>query len=151
MSETKSPNRRQFLGRAGGATAAAIAAGAIGLEPLLGLKSSVALGDDIGPMGPVERANLAKAIRDEQTQEERDLPIPSHPDNNDEERYARKFANYSKGLRHDAIGEVDLTADRVVEVQLSVDDVEPVRRGCVLEVRHPNLRARVQRIDGHLA
>lgn len=108
--KSNSPNRRQFLGRMGGATAATIAAGSIGLEPFFGSTSSLVRASDIGPMGGVERADRAKAIRDEQTQEERNVPIPDHPDNNDEERYGRKFANYSKGLRHDSIGEVDLPA-----------------------------------------
>ena len=43
------PSRRQFLGRAGGATAALVAAGAIGLEPLIGSRRSVARAVEISP------------------------------------------------------------------------------------------------------
>jgi len=38
------------------------------------------------------------------------LPIVSHPDNGDENRYSNKIGNYSKGLSHNSIGEVDLAA-----------------------------------------
>ena len=38
------------------------------------------------------------------------LPIVSHPDNGDENRYSNKIGNYSKGLHHNSIGEVDLAA-----------------------------------------
>lgn len=37
-------------------------------------------------------------------------PVPHHPNNGDEERYPEKFANYSKGLVHNALGEVDLAS-----------------------------------------
>jgi hypothetical protein len=33
--------------------------------------------------------------------------IPEHPTNGDEEQFPNKIGNYSKGLRHNAIGEVD--------------------------------------------
>ena len=41
--------------------------------------------------------------------------------------------------------------DRVAQVDLAVDDVVPGRRERVLAVRHEHFRARVQRIDDHLA
>src|SRR5262249_33569943 len=59
-----SHSRRKFLGEVGGITAATIAAGAIGLEPLLGSNSGVARADDVlldddfstGPFSRIERA-----------------------------------------------------------------------------------------------
>lgn len=38
------------------------------------------------------------------------IALPGHPNNGDEERYAKKIANYSKGLPHNNLGEVDLMA-----------------------------------------
>jgi hypothetical protein len=48
------------------------------------------------------------------------------------------------------VSKVDLPADRVVQVELPVDDVEPGRRGGVLEISHPYPRSGVERADGHL-
>ena len=42
-------------------------------------------------------------------------------------------------------------ADRVAQVRLAVDEVRPGRRVRVLEVRHEDVRARVERVDDHLA
>src|SRR5690606_10123588 len=47
--------------------------------------------------------------------------------------------------------EVDAPADRVRQVELSLDHVRPGRARRVLEVGEPHLRARVERVDGHLA
>ncbi len=48
-------------------------------------------------------------------------------------------------------GEVDAPLDRVDEVDLRADHVVPAGRGGVLHVGQPAFRARVQRVDGHLA
>src|SRR3546814_5786580 len=48
-------------------------------------------------------------------------------------------------------GEADLAADRVAQVDLTLDLIEPVRAVRVLEVRHVRVGARVERIDDHLA
>ena len=47
--------------------------------------------------------------------------------------------------------ELDRALDRVGEVDLALDDVGPRRRQRVLEVGHEPARARVQRVDDHLA
>jgi hypothetical protein len=46
---------------------------------------------------------------------------------------------------------VDAPADRVAQVDLALDVVVPARRVRVLEVRHEHVRARVERVDDHLA
>ena len=46
---------------------------------------------------------------------------------------------------------LDRAANRVGEVHLAADHVRPGRRVGVLEVRHEARRARVQRVDDHLA
>ena len=43
-------------------------------------------------------------------QAERELPIPPHPANNDERLFESRIGNYSKGLPHNSIGEVDPAA-----------------------------------------
>jgi hypothetical protein len=48
------------------------------------------------------RVELAKACADE--------PVPPHPTNGDEARYPNKIGSDSRGLPHDARGEVDLAA-----------------------------------------
>lgn len=108
---------------------AAIAGGAVGLEPLIGPTvqaqdpevfrrtrplddgrsphhRSGSLADD-GALTGRERANHAFKIRVEAALRERAIPIPAHTDNGDEERYANKTGSFTKGLRHNTIGEVD--------------------------------------------
>ncbi|MGA8593941.1 MAG: vanadium-dependent haloperoxidase [Bryobacteraceae bacterium] len=59
---------------------------------------------------PIQRADMSEQIRDTAAQNERNLPIPTHPDNGDETLYHTKVGNYSKGLPHNSHGEVDLNA-----------------------------------------
>ena len=58
----------------------------------------------------VERAKQALKIRVEQAKRQADTPLPVHDNNHDEDTYANKIANYSKGLPHNSLGEVDSTA-----------------------------------------
>ena len=61
----KSPSsrsRRKFLGDVGGITAVTMAAGTIGLEPLLGSKSSEAKAMKIAPQGGIQRRNSAYVL-----------------------------------------------------------------------------------------
>jgi hypothetical protein len=109
MSKTDSPNRRQFLGRAGGATAATLAAGAIGLEPLLGIsKSGTAAAQS--PSTEDSRSDQAYALRETAARNQRDLPVVTHTTNGDEALYPNKIGNFSKGLPHNNLGEVDVAA-----------------------------------------
>ena len=55
------------------------------------------------------------------------------------------------GLSGRGIDKVDLSRPAVFEIGLALDHVGEHRRGRILEVGHENLRARVQRIDDHLA
>jgi membrane-associated phospholipid phosphatase len=106
VNETTSPDRRKFLGQFGGATAATVAAATVGLEPLLGRGRGAATAMDIGNITGAERADRAMEIRMDSARRERAVLVPAHPDNRDEERFANRIGNYSKGLRHDAKGEV---------------------------------------------
>lgn len=94
----KSPDRRKFLG-----SVAATAAAAIPLSTLA---------QDIGPQGGRARAEDAEKLRVRVAEIEGDkVSIPNHRDNGDEELYVRKFASYSKCMKHDPVtGEPDLHA-----------------------------------------
>ena len=93
----KSSDRRRFLGNLGGLTAAALAGGV--------LEAS-----EIGPFQEHQRRNEAFDIRLKAALAQKNLPLPEHPNNGDEHRYANKIGSYSKGLPHNALGEPDIAA-----------------------------------------
>jgi hypothetical protein len=100
------PNRRAFLSRSGAAT---LAAGVIGVEPLLQtIRSQV----HAAPTGSNQRANAcAKLRRDAANAGLQTTPQNlQHPDNDDEELYPNKLGSYSKGLPHNDDGTVVLGA-----------------------------------------
>ena len=98
-------NRRSFLG---GVSAATIAAGVIGVEPLLQNKNSQAH----AATGSNQRANqCAKLRRDAASAGLQATPQNlEHPDNNDEKLYPEKLGSYSKGLPHNNDGTVVASA-----------------------------------------
>jgi len=56
------------------------------------------------------RAEESFELRRDRAKAQRDLPLPDHLTNGDEDAYAKKIGNFSKGLPHNALGEVDLAA-----------------------------------------
>lgn len=126
------PSRRQFLGRVGGATAGAIAIGAIGLEPLLGSKRSEAQAVQITPTTDAARSEASKTIRKAAADAEKALGVFPHPTNGDEELYPNRIGNFHKTLPHDATtGEVDQAAYNKLLFALSTgkfSDFEDVPR-----------------------
>ena len=104
------PGRRRFMEQIGGATAAAVVASTIGIPSLTLVESSNALGAEVGPLNDNQRANKAYQFRHKAALDEMNLSLPTQPDNGDEERYAKRIGNYSKGLPHNGLGEVDLSA-----------------------------------------
>ena len=113
-----SSSRRKFLGDVGGVTIA-LAAGSTALTPLLGSESSVAIANEIGPDESKRRINDARQLRFDAARAMALEGVPGHPTNGDEERFPNKIGNYSKGLRHNAIGEVD---PRAYEALISAID-----------------------------
>ena len=110
--QARSHSRRQFLGQAGGATAAVLAVSAIGLEPLTGSRRSTARAIEISPFtgNRNARANQAEQIRNAAAAAEESLGQPVHPSNGDEELYPTRIGNFHKTLPHNSIGEVDPVA-----------------------------------------
>lgn len=103
-------NRRSFLGKVGVAGAATIAAGVVGIEPLLNTKRSSA--QAAPPQNSNQRANAcAKLRRDAALNGHQSTPVNlQHPPNNDENLYPNKLGSYSKGLPHNNDGTVDIAA-----------------------------------------
>jgi len=62
------------------------------------------------PTAPLTRAEKAYRIRVEAARCQRDHSLPTGADNGDEERYPSRIGSFSKGLRHDARGEVEPAA-----------------------------------------
>lgn len=104
--------RREFLKNVGRITATGIAVGSIGLSPLLQGCNESAGGEEvnceIGPQTGPARADSSLQIRRNAAQAERNIGIPDHPCNGDESIYPNKIGNFTKGLPHNSIGEVDL-------------------------------------------
>jgi hypothetical protein len=107
----RSESRRKFLGNVRGVAMAAATAGAIGFEPLLGSKNSLAhAGNDHGESAGDERAEEDAEIRIDAAKAERKVSIPPHTTNGDEERYADKCGTHTKALLQDGPGLVNLNA-----------------------------------------
>jgi hypothetical protein len=108
--KSQQASRRRFLGQVGGATAATIAANAVGL-PALSVLTEATARAAIGPENTGQRRARAKQVRDRATQDQFSLSPNDHPDNGDEARYPNRIGNFSKTLKHNPFtGEVDPAA-----------------------------------------
>lgn len=107
-SPATSPERRKFLGAA---TAATLAAGAVGIEPLIGTSATEARAAAVGT-AMNDRRNRAYNKRLKTANDNKNAMGPNlaHPTNPDDDIYADKRGSYSKGLPHNADGTVVLSA-----------------------------------------
>jgi hypothetical protein len=122
-------DRRSFLSRVSAVT---VAAGFLGLPTIVQAK-------EIGPESPVQRKDDEFTRRDGVAIKERLLP-PKHPTNGDEGRYFNKIANFSKGLPHDILGEVNLDAYKGMIAALSsgsASDFAAIPLGGTLKLSNP--------------
>lgn len=143
--QTNSPelrSRRAFLGKV---TAASVAIGFIGVPSLLEFQQAAAqniyycpAGCELGPLMGVARADTARQRRVTAADCQRAQPIPLHPCNGDEQRYASRnyIGSYTKGLPHlyDQYGEVDSVAYCTLLRALASgrpEDFEVIPLGCV--------------------
>ena len=102
-------SRRGFLGGLGG-TVAAAATGAVALDTLVPELNAV-VASEIGPDLGAARLALAYQNRIDEADRMFAEGIPAlHACNGDETLYPNKIGNYSKGLPHNALGEVHLAA-----------------------------------------
>jgi membrane-associated phospholipid phosphatase len=135
-----SQSRRTFLGIV---TTATVAVSVIGV-PSLGIleeataqtTTSCTPGCEKGPLTGVARADTARQRRISAADYERNMPIPTHPCNDDEVRYASAnyVGSYTKGLPHEpAFGEVDSSAYCIYLHALETGnpaDFEAIPLGC---------------------
>ncbi len=101
-SAANSLSRRSFLGRAGASTVV-VAAASAGLPSLLSENAE-------GQIAEPARSDRSFQIRFNAAVRERNVQIPPQINNGDEDRYATYIGNFSQGLPHNSIGEVDPTA-----------------------------------------
>lgn len=94
-------SRRAFIGALGGTGAASALSGGAAV-----LVSKTAKAQDISPVTGAARAKQAFLVRTRAATQELAVPIPAHPDNDDEERYPNRIGSFTKGLPHNASGEV---------------------------------------------
>lgn len=104
---SKPVDRRSFLGKLGLGTAASVALGSVTIPRLDG---GLAHAAPVGPMTDEERRLASLDMRRDMAQVAFDRPTAMHPTNGDEEVYPARFANYSKGLPHNSLGEVEPAA-----------------------------------------
>ena len=102
-SASTSLSRRSFLGRAGASTLA-VAAASVGLPAMLSKNAEGQIAEQTA------RSDQSFQIRLNAATMERKVHIPPQINNGDEARYANFIGNFSQGLPHNNIGEVDTTA-----------------------------------------
>lgn len=132
-------SRRRFLGSFGGATAAALAAGAVGLPAVSLLGEASAEAAVVGPLKPSERANKAYQYRQRVALDQKKMPLAAHPTNGDDVHPGFLFS-YSKALPHNALGEVKPAAyDALMHALKTGDpaDFELVPAGGTVKQTHP--------------
>ncbi|HET9530617.1 MAG TPA: vanadium-dependent haloperoxidase [Blastocatellia bacterium] len=114
-------SRRRFLGNMSGVAAAGMAAGVIGVEPIIGSKRAVVQAAEIGPETPLQRLANAAEVRLQAIARDLGTGIPPHPTNDDEDTLINFVGSYSKGLKHDSFrGEVDPNSYNAFRNALSV-------------------------------
>jgi len=132
--------RRAFLGRLG-----------LGAAGVLGVAG--AANAEVGPLIGLERKQMARRIRKGCAKIAANRPHPVHPDNGEESDYPY-VANYSKGLPHDDLGEVDPAAYEALVRALSTgreEDFEAIPLAGTRKLTNPQagLGFDLEGPDGH--
>lgn len=95
---------------------------------------------EIGPTSARKRRQEAFRVRQEAALFQKHLPLPGHPGNGDEDLFSSKIGNYSKGLPHNRLGEVDLNAYNTLIKALTTgnpEDFEFIPLGGVAKLANP--------------
>lgn len=108
-------DRRSFLWRLGAGATSVVGLGSLELLKL----GTEAEAEDLGPLSDWRRRNVAEKIRFDAAKLAKNRPPVTHPTNGEEELYHKKLANYSKGLPHNKLGEVNLKAYKALLRALS--------------------------------
>ena len=104
--QKKGSSRRAFLGQVTSAAAATLAAGALVSKPAAAAPPQEASAFDSGNNART-RALKCFNVRVKAAQAELDVRMPDEVTNGDEHRFPNHIGNFSKGLVHNGIGEVD--------------------------------------------
>ncbi|MFN9743884.1 MAG: vanadium-dependent haloperoxidase [Acidobacteriota bacterium] len=130
--------RRQFLTGVGGALAAGVASGAVLTERVEA--APVVSDESIRGVAGLERAEGAYRTRVMAALNQRSQPIVQHLTNGDEDRYPTRIGNFSKGLPHNSLGEVDPVAyNQLVKSMKSGDpaDFDQIPMGGTAQLKNP--------------
>ncbi len=124
--------RRRFLGGVGAGLAAGIAAsrGVAGTPGAVESQSAVV--QDPGNNAGTVRADRAYQVRAQSALNQRLQVLTDHITNGDEQRYANRIGNFSKGMPHNDLGEVDPVAYNVYLEAIrtgNFDDFERIPMG----------------------
>lgn len=118
---TESTSRRQFIGRLGYAAAASLVVGATGVSP-----EAKAASEQNSPSatGSNRSQRTQQSFQNRQNAgiAELNVPIPAEITNGDEQRYPNFIGNYSKGLMHNNIGEVEPASYRSMLNAIHIGD-----------------------------
>jgi hypothetical protein len=114
-------SRRKFLGGVGGG-AAVMAAGAVGLEPMVSATATAEANH--GPLDAVARRFRAWTLRKNAADFHLVQPLANHATNGDEARYPNRIGNYHKSLPHNSFGEVDPAAYQSLRDAIESGDPE---------------------------
>jgi membrane-associated phospholipid phosphatase len=132
--------RREFLGNIGMMTTATLAASVMGLSSISETIVPEAKAAEIGPLNPHQRRRQAFRVRRQAAAFQKKLSLPEHQCNGDEALYPDKIGNYTKGLPHNSLGEVDIDAyDALVNALSSgdPDDFENVPVPGDIKLKNP--------------
>jgi hypothetical protein len=116
------PNRRKFLGQVG--AAATFAAGALA-SPSVSSAQAVSGGSNsptgAAPLFGVNNRRVMEAmeLRVAEAIQDARVPAATNVTNGDEARYADKGGTYTKGLKHDSFGRVDLLSYQTFKTALN--------------------------------
>lgn len=139
-SSVNSLGRREFIGNIGMVTTATLAASVLGLSSISDDIIPEAKAAEIGPLNPHQRRRQAFRVRRQAAVFQKNLPLPDHPCNGDEGLYPDKIGNYTKGLPHNSLGEVDIDAYDALLNALSSgspDDFERVPISGDIKLKNP--------------
>ena len=104
---SESASRRKFISGLGCAAAASLAVSASGLSSVVEAAGTQSNASTTSSASGSARAQQSYANRRNAALAELNVPIPQQVTNGDEQRYSNRIGNFSKGLVHNSIGEVD--------------------------------------------
>jgi hypothetical protein len=129
-------DRRTFLGSLGAGAAATVIGGGLGAPSA----PQAARAEEIAPVTGDDRRQAAFQVRVDAATLAFNRPVPAQGGNGDEAAYPSRIGNYSKGLPHNALGEVDRSAYDLLLAALASgdpDDFEAIPMGLGRRLTNP--------------